>query len=231
MQGEGDQWFLLESGEAGAEENMAVDEALLDSSSQIGHPVLRFYRWSHSAASFGYSQNYGEVSGWTSVRPLVRRPTGGGMVLHGSDWTYSLIFPRDHWWHRFTAKDSYRRIHMWIQSALASDGVKTELSDRASSGLAGQCFARPEELDLLFEGKKIAGAAQRRSRTGLLIQGSVQSEMFKITESMWRRAMTSTFPVDWRADWVGLKLNLEVCRRVGELLRDKYLKSEYHQKR
>src|SRR5207248_11592242 len=86
-------WLLLRCGPRSAAENMAVEEALLEAAGCIATPVLRFYSWSEPAASFGYFQRYAEVLQLTSLRPLVRRPTGGGLVTHDADWTYSLIFP------------------------------------------------------------------------------------------------------------------------------------------
>src|SRR5688500_19908477 len=86
-------WNLLRTGNRTASWNMALDEALLEQSSAIGGPILRLYGWAERAATFGYSQRYREVAEWTALRPLIRRPTGGGLVPHDADWTYSLVFP------------------------------------------------------------------------------------------------------------------------------------------
>ena len=79
--------------------NMALDEVLLVSAASLAHTVLRFYSWTQPAASFGYFQRYSEVEQLTSLRPLVRRPTGGGVVPHDRDWTYSVAFAPDHPWY------------------------------------------------------------------------------------------------------------------------------------
>ncbi len=71
--------------------NMALDEALLQTVTQ---PVLRFYRWRRPALSFGYFGRFADVAAEASARELVRRWTGGGIVLHGADLTYSIILPR-----------------------------------------------------------------------------------------------------------------------------------------
>src|SRR5213592_2161620 len=107
---------------------MALDEALLEFASQSGKPVSRFYGWVERAASFGYSQKYGEVARATHLRPLIRRPTGGGLVPHDADWTYSLVFPRAHPWYALNALESYRRLHEWLLAGFARVGVATELS-------------------------------------------------------------------------------------------------------
>src|SRR5215472_9324698 len=98
---------------------MALDEALLLNMPRLQAPVLRFYGWTEKAASFGYFQRYSEVERLTLLRPLVRRPTGGGIVPHDSDWTYSLVFPSNHRWYRLPATDSYRQAHEWICMAFA----------------------------------------------------------------------------------------------------------------
>src|SRR5512140_2699933 len=112
-------WLLLQSGPGNGAFNMAMDEALLEAMPRLRQPVLRFYSWTESAASFGYFQHYAEVERLTNLRPLVRRPTGGGIVPHEADWTYSLAFPADHEWYTLAATGSYLRVHEWIQSAFA----------------------------------------------------------------------------------------------------------------
>ena len=85
-------WFLLQSGPGNPAFNMALDEALLEASAHVGKPVLRFYGWAEPAATFGYFQKFADVERATLLRPLIRRPTGGGIVPHDADWTYSLVF-------------------------------------------------------------------------------------------------------------------------------------------
>lgn len=67
--------------------NMALDEALLESAAA---PLLRFYRWRRPALSFGYFGRYDEAAAQSSHREIVRRWTGGGIVPHGDDLTYSV---------------------------------------------------------------------------------------------------------------------------------------------
>src|SRR5438270_184469 len=109
-------WLFIDSGKGDAAFNMALDEALLENSIRLGKPVLRFYGWTELAASFGYFQRYADVEQATLLRPLVRRPTGGGIVPHNADWTYSFVVPPAHAWHSLKAEESYRRIHEWIQN-------------------------------------------------------------------------------------------------------------------
>src|SRR5207244_1129694 len=112
-------WFFIDSSKSAAAFNMAMDEALLENAAALACPVLRFYGWTEPAASFGYFQRHAEVEQATLLRPLVRRPTGGGIVPHDIDWTYSFTVPPAHEWHLLKAEESYRRVHEWIQSAFA----------------------------------------------------------------------------------------------------------------
>ena len=183
------QWLLVRSGPGDPAFNMALDEALLEAVAGLGKPVLRFYSWSQLAASFGYFQKYSEVERMTLLRPLVRRPTAGGLVPHDADWTYSLVFPPHHPWYSLIAVQSYHRVHLWIQAAFAILNIRTELAPCGRKAQPGQCFAGYETSDLLWQGQKIAGAAQRRNRAGLLIEGSVQPPPIAIERSQWEQAM------------------------------------------
>src|SRR5437763_8894182 len=183
---------------------MALDEALLEAMPRIHMPVLRFYGWKEKAASFGYFQKYGAVEQMTLLRPLVRRPTAGGLVPHDADWTYSLAFPTNDQWYSFSATESYRRVHEWIQAAFAAVQVRTELAPCCHKAEAGQCFAGYEKFDLLWQGRKIAGAAQRRRRDGLLVQGSVQPPPLSSLRLNWEQAMGETARSDYGVRWTGL---------------------------
>src|ERR1051326_8462109 len=119
--------LVLRSGAREAAFNMALDEALLQNASRLGKPLLRFYGWSQPAASFGYFQKYADVERMTLLRPLVRRPTAGGLVPHDADWTYSFVFPTQNPWFSLKPVESYRRVHLWIQAAFSSLGIATEL--------------------------------------------------------------------------------------------------------
>src|SRR5262249_37426490 len=136
----GKTWFLLDSGADSAPYNMALDEALLEAMPRLGGPVLRFYAWTEAAASFGYFQKDDEVAHMTLLRPLVRRPTGGGVVPHDADWTYSLAFPLTHQWYRLAASESYRLVHEWIRAAFANLHMETELARDCRKPMPGQCF-------------------------------------------------------------------------------------------
>jgi lipoate-protein ligase A len=210
---------------------MALDEALLEAAPEFGHPVLRFYSWSETAASFGYFQKYAEVEQMTLLRPLVRRPTGGGLVPHDADWTYSLAFPPTDAWYALKATESYQRVHEWIQSAFLKLGVVTELAACCRKGLPGQCFVGHEKSDVLWHDRKIAGAAQRRTRNGLLIQGSVQPPPIKINRVDWEQAMCDAAQYTYGISWADFEPDAILSHRVAELARKTYAQPEYNCRR
>ena len=210
---------------------MALDEALLQAAPRLGQPVLRFYSWTEPAASFGYFQKYAEIERMTPLRPLVRRPTGGGLVPHDADWTYSLVFPPGDEWYSLTATDSYRRVHEWIQAAFARLDLATELAPACSKALPGQCFQGYEMFDVLWRGQKIAGAAQRRTRDGLLIQGSVQPRRLApdpggLAAGDVRRGLLRA------GSAVGeFEPDAPLAERAQALVRQKYSQASYNRKR
>lgn len=151
--------------------NMAVDEALLETTA---FPTLRFYRWRGPALSFGYFGAYADVGDQRKDREIVRRWTGGGVVPHGNDLTYSVIIPASHPFFAHSSLAIYSGLHEAIRAALEANGIKATLANSVSPKVSENCFANAVRADVLSGGRKIAGAAHRRSRAGLLHQGSIQ---------------------------------------------------------
>ncbi len=222
-----DDWFLLDSGACDCAYNMALDETLLELAPEFQQSILRFYGWTQPAASFGYFQKIADIERATALRPLVRRPTGGGMVPHDADWTYSVVIPPNHLWYGLRASESYERIHQWIQSALSALGIATELAPCCRKEIPGQCFAGYEKSDLLSLGRKIAGAAQRRTKNGLLIQGSVQPPPQNVTREQWQQSMRAAT----KNNWSRLELPARAAARVRILVSEKYSREEYNRRR
>ena len=164
------------------------------------------------------------------MRPLVRRPTGGGLVPHDADWTYSLVFPANNPWHQLRAMESYRRAHEWIQAAFSRAGVTTELSPCCRKVARGQCFIGAEQFDVLWQDRKIAGAAQRRTREGLLIQGSIQPPP-GASRREFETAFCEVAVIQWGIVWQALDMDLALPERVADLARKKYSRKEYNERR
>ena len=159
--------------------NMAIDEALLETAKV---PSIRFYRWNSPALSFGYFGKFADVANYAPRRDLVRRWTGGGIVFHGDDLTYSIVIPANDPAFSESSMLIYEKIHCALRSALLANGERAELAPVAGVVDAGaaiidrgySCFANPVRADVMVNGRKVAGAAQRRTRGGLLHQGSIQ---------------------------------------------------------
>jgi lipoate-protein ligase A len=226
----GSRWFICDSGVMRPADNMAWDEALLEAAASMEGPVLRFYGWTEPAATFGYFQRYPEIASWTALRPLIRRPTAGGLVPHDRDWTYSLTVPPFHEWYSVPASASYERMHLWLMRAFARIGVLTSLALTTDPAGPGQCFIGAEKADLLCEGIKIAGAAQRRNKRGLLIQGSIQPVPASVTRKDWQAAVVDEAERSWDATWQPLAGGL-IAARAAELADEKYANVVYNQKR
>jgi lipoate-protein ligase A len=224
-------WYVLRS-EAGEHDyNMALDEALLEAMPRLRLAVLRFYSWKNPAASFGYFQKYAEVERITLLRPLVRRPTGGGVVPHGQDWTYSVAVSTIHPWYHAKAPESYRLVHEWIRAAFLVLGVVTELAPVSAKAQLGQCFVGYEKSDVLWQGRKIAGAAQRRTRDGLLIQGSVQPPPIPLRRAEWEKAMCGGTSAGQPGNCVEWELDVVLNERALKLVEEKYGHASYNMKR
>jgi lipoate-protein ligase A len=224
-------WLFLNSGKGEAAFNMALDEALLEGVARIGRPVLRFYGWTGPAATFGYFQKFSEVEKTTPLRPLIRRPTGGGIVPHDADWTYSFVVPPDHEWYSTSAEESYRRIHEWLRLAFGELKIGTELAPCCKKSLPGQCFVGHEKFDLLWHGKKIAGAAQRRNKLGLLIQGSIQPPPVALRRDEFEGAMRAAASKNWKMVWEEFPADETLRRRAENLAGEKFSQPSYNQRR
>jgi lipoate-protein ligase A len=162
--------------------NMAIDEALLEIATI---PTIRFYQWDHPALSFGYFGEFDDVSAHLDERDIVRRWTGGGIVFHGQDLTYSIVIPANDLAFGESSISIYEKIHQALGAALTGRGITVaalyERRPEKDSAVRDRrydqelCFANPVKNDLMIDGQKIAGAAQRRTRRGLLQQGSIQT--------------------------------------------------------
>lgn len=152
---------------------MAIDEILL---SRAQTPILRFYRWHRPSISFGYFVCFAEACLGAGDRAMVRRWTGGGIVPHGEDLTYSIIIGASDNAFLLPPRIIYQRVHAALSSALREMGITTFLTEADEPKLSEACFANPVLSDVIEDGRKIAGAAQRKTRNGLLHQGSIQRQ-------------------------------------------------------
>jgi lipoyl(octanoyl) transferase len=169
--------FFEDNASWSAAENMAVDEALFFSQKQ---PWLRVYQWQEPSVSIGCFEPWDQALAIAGPRPLVRRWTGGGLVEHGTDWTWSVGVPEGEPFLKGRLRDCYERLHSALLATLTETGAAGFLQNgppepsKAEKHSLTNCFAAPVTHDVMVaEGKKLAGGAIRRTREGLLYQGSV----------------------------------------------------------
>ncbi len=197
---------------------MAIDEALLEAATV---PLIRFYRWNSPALSFGYFGKFADVANHAVERDLVRRWTGGGVVFHGDDLTYAIVIPQNDPVFSESSRSIYGAIHAALRNALVADGEPAELAlgmvDAAAAIIDSgySCFANPVRADVMLNGRKIAGAAQRRTRRGLLQQGSIQY-------SDLRNGLSERFAQALSANCSEGGINRETLDRARELAEQKY---------
>jgi lipoate-protein ligase A len=174
--------LVLPSSVACAAENMARDWLMLDGFAGPDLPRLRTYGWSRPAWTFGYSQQWDAVRAKAGEQgECVRRPTGGGLVDHRNDWTYALVLPATHPLAQAKAVESYHAVHQALAEALKAFAVPVVLkaakagASQKAAAVTSVCFIQAEPYDLVRadDGRKIAGAAQKRTKQGLLLQGSI----------------------------------------------------------
>lgn len=172
-------WRLVVDGRRRGTQNMAVDEALLDSVSRgQAPPTLRFYQWAPPCLSLGYFQPFSAVDAQACRKAgvdIVRRPTGGRAILHHHELTYSISLPVAVLDQESGVLQSYYHLSLGLTEGLRRLGVETTLAPsaplRADHGPA--CFDEPSDHEILFDGRKLVGSAQVRRNGALLQHGSI----------------------------------------------------------
>ncbi|PIU40307.1 MAG: hypothetical protein COT00_02390 [Candidatus Omnitrophica bacterium CG07_land_8_20_14_0_80_50_8] len=163
--------------------NMAIDEILMERQlCPDPVPTLRFYSWDRPAYSIGYFQNINKTVSHLGIAksgiPVVRRITGGGLVFHGNDLAFSLTVKGDNPFFLGAVKNSYLNVHEAVRGGLRPLYPKIDYADcrHIPSGRGKEnrvCFEAPSCYDLLLDGKKIAGASQRRRGGAILHQSAI----------------------------------------------------------
>lgn len=168
--------------------NMAIDEALL-LSCQRGEepslfPTIRFYQWSNPTLSLGYAQRSSQTVDRHYCRgtgiKVVRRLTGGRAVLHHREVTYSVVARTDIPPFCGSISETYLLLSRAIMGAYTSLGIVAEMAGKeeghrlASSPMTrSPCFYSPSRHELVYQGKKLVGSAQKRQRNSFLQHGSI----------------------------------------------------------
>lgn len=185
-------WRLLKTPPADGPWNMALDEAILEAVARgQAPPTLRLYTWEPPCLSLGYSQSIQVVDegrlqakGWG----IVRRPTGGGAILHTDELTYSVVGPMDEPRLKGGIPTSYRRLAEAISQALENLGLAVETQPHEKLQQDSQpepvCFEVPSHYEITVGGKKLVGNAQARKREAVLQHGTLPlfGDLTRITQ-------------------------------------------------
>ena len=201
------------------EENMKKDGSLLFSLEEgEGQPTFRIYKWDRLCLSIGYSQKPPK-----GIKvPVVRRPTGGGALLHGWDVSFALVDLREAW--GSNPCGIYRRISDLLMDVFRKLGVRLSLSRFRGRYLERYyCFFVPTFGELTFGGRKVVAVAMRTLRRSFLAHGSIYtsfdyriaSEVLGVEESLLRRRIVSAEEMGIKEGDLVEALLSAVCLRVG----------------
>ncbi|MBN2721621.1 MAG: lipoate--protein ligase family protein [Campylobacterales bacterium] len=176
-------WRLIDTGLGAGAWNMAVDEALINSHKQGDVPILRLYRWDKSISLGRFSSLYKSVDCEQLNKnniSCVRRMSGGGILVHGGDLSYSLILPRIEC--KEGVKANYHYLCTFLLRLYEKLGLKAHFVQELGLECkhSNICLAGCEPYDIVIEGKKIGGNAQRYTRNVLFQHGSIPMSLNEI---------------------------------------------------
>ena len=178
-------WRIIQDSLCDGSLNMLTDHAILLACNEGKSPAtLRLYGWKGPTLSIGYSQDISKYIDIESCQknniPVVRRFTGGRALLHQYELTYSVIAPIPHKAFPATLRGSFEKISQAILESLKIGGIEAiQVSGRkfrkekTKSKMPPACFAVSNNCEIIFQGKKLVGSAQRRLRRAFLQHGSV----------------------------------------------------------
>lgn len=177
----------IDDGALPGAENMARDQALLERAIAGEGPFLRVYSWARPTLSLGYFQKEEEVAEAGAAQRLgvdvVRRFTGGGAILHHHEVTYSLAVPATHAWAQLGVNDSYLEMTRPLLQLLRGRLVAAKFRGGVEPAVkTANCFAGSACPDLVVQGRKLFGSAQRRREGAVLQHGSL---LLAVDQLLW----------------------------------------------
>jgi lipoate-protein ligase A len=223
--------LIIDSPPLDVYEHMAIDE-LLVSGDDTGKFILRFYEWNGSGITFGYGQNYNYIgknlpAELKSIQ-TTRRPTGGGVVFHTGDLTFSCIFPGEN---NLKPAEIYLKLHRALHKAFVSRKINCRLSGETNTQghnlhadeKALECFVNPVKHDIVGDkGKKILGGALRRFKNTVLYQGSLQIDGARKRFAELKLATIKSIAADMSVKWQVRKTDDSFLKKVKALAKNKY---------
>ena len=148
-----------------------------------GSPVLRIYQWKPYCISLGANQDFNSIDQrkvFVDGIEIVKRPTGGRAILHAEELTYSVVYPISS---EKLPKQIYLEINLALKEGLINYNSKLESIDLEHTqphfpsfykdAKSTLCFAVSAMNELNYDGKKVAGSAQRKIGNIVLQHGSI----------------------------------------------------------
>src|SRR3989338_5213048 len=165
---------FIDTGFRNAFENMAIDEAILH---YCKIPTLRIYGWKPAAISIGYNQGIEKEINLDYCEKndisIVRRLSGGKAVFHDNEITYSFILPENSNLIPLEINESYKVIANALIIALKKIGINAEMKKTPEKIATPICFNSSNWYEILVNGRKISGSAQRRINGKVLQHGPI----------------------------------------------------------
>jgi len=168
-----EKWHFIESPKLSAKENMDFDKVLVENFNKV--PVFRLYSWEKDSFTIGRFQKLEDIPNYQKLGSnWAKRVTGGGVLLHGFDISYSIVLPVDYFG-RVSVKKSYEYICSFIFDFYKKLGLHVEYAKDVDIPLFKSAFCQVgfEPYDIICEGKKIGGNAQRRTKSFIFQHGSI----------------------------------------------------------
>lgn len=174
-------WQVIDTGIDSAKKNMELDCRLLESLDGAEGPILHFYEWAAPSATYGHFIDPSKHLRMENVSQmgleLAKRPTGGGIIFHVTDFAFSLLMPARHPDFSQNTLENYAYVNGIVTRAIGAmiggSGPSLLGKEELSHPSPNFCMANPTVFDVMVDGKKVGGAAQRRTRHGYLHQGSI----------------------------------------------------------
>jgi lipoate---protein ligase len=174
---------VLLTSKCSPEKNMELDIKLLESLAKESKILLHFYAWEGNCATYGYFIDPSRLLNKDKIQHhnlhLARRPTGGGLIFHHCDLAFSVLIPASHSKYSTNTLNNYALVNSAVVDTVRDfiRGKEPVLLEKEKESLEESCcqfcMAKPTVFDVILHDRKVGGGAQRRTKYGLLHQGSI----------------------------------------------------------
>jgi lipoate---protein ligase len=223
---------VIDTGINSAKKNMEIDKNLLKNLIKKSIPMFHFYDWIENCATFGYFIDIKNFINLSFAKKnniqFAKRPTGGGIIFHVWDMAFSFLMPSNHKFFSKNVLQNYKFVNELVLNAVCefqklSNPYLTKNDFLAKNENSKYfCMARPTKYDVILDGKKIAGAAQRSTKDGYLHQGSISimmpdenllNNLFLENTNVTKQILSNTFCLlkssACQNDFINAKINLK----------------------